>query len=66
MFAKRPNCSEVRKYLDVGTILVLLALHSSTLVLKLNHDHEVKMQTATLNLNTFTSMSGDTCLNHHF
>ena len=51
--------SAVHKYLDSGTIKVILALYFSTLDLKLKNEYEVKVQTVTFNLRKFTSISGD-------
>ena len=46
------------KYLDSGTLSVLLALYSSTLDLKLNHEYAI-MQTLPFNLRLFASISGN-------
>ena len=50
----------VCKYLDSGTISVLLSLHFDlNLDLKRNNEYKVKVQTVAFNLRVFTSILGD-------
>ena len=61
-YEKGRTYSTVHKYLDSGTISVLLALYSSTL--DLNEKKCIRVQTVTFDFRAFTSVLGDPCTNY--
>ena len=52
--------SQVHKYWDIDTILIFLALYTTTMDLKLN-----KLQTFSFNLRVYTSKSGERCRSYN-
>ena len=57
--------SQVHKYWDIDTILIFLALYTTTMDLKWNEQDVFYVQTFSLNLRVFTSKSGERGRNYN-
>ena len=57
--------SQVHKYWDIDTILIRLALYTTTMDFKWNERDVLYVQTFSFNLRVFTSKSGERCRNYN-
>ena len=57
--------SQAHKYWDIDTILIFLALYTTTMDLKWNEQDVLYVQTCSFNLRVFTSKAGERCRNYN-
>ena len=57
--------SQVHKYWDIDTILIFLALYTTTMDFKWNEQDVLYVQTFSFNLRVFSSKSGEWCRNYN-